>query len=194
MKFGGFQPFTLSDYPANCAAIVFCSGCNLRCPYCHNKELWSSSLSTISEEEVIKVLLFRKSLLKGLVISGGEPTLQGDSLVRFMNRVKELDYFIKIDTNGTDPKLIEEMISSSLVDFIAMDIKSPFQKYTELTNTAVDIRLIQKSINIIVNSGLAHLFRTTWDKTRLTEEDIEIIKEIIPAGSQFVLQKCRYYR
>lgn len=190
MNIGGFQPFTLSDYPGYCAAIVFTIGCNFCCEYCHNKTLLNDNAAQISETKIFEFLQDKHKKLDGLVISGGEPTLQHD-LQFFIQRVKELGFKVKLDTNGSRPEILETLITNKLVDYIAMDIKAPLHKYHKLADTPMNIAHIKHSINILTNSGIDHLFRTTWYKKLLTNSDVDAIKNLLPKNSTFVLQECR---
>ncbi|MGD9153155.1 MAG: anaerobic ribonucleoside-triphosphate reductase activating protein [Gammaproteobacteria bacterium] len=189
MKIGGIQSFTLSDYPGYCAAIIFTIGCNFRCPYCHNKSLCDESAAQITEKEIMDFLITKQGKLDGVVITGGEPTIQTD-LENFIQKIKELNYIVKLDTNGSYPNVLTRLITKGLLDYIAMDIKAPFSIYDKLAGTQVSISAIYHSIKIIASSGIEHVFRTTWDKKLLTEYDISVIKSLLPAGSKFITQKC----
>jgi len=190
MILGGYEPFSLSDYPQKPAAVVFTKGCNLRCPYCHNSQLWteSSDASELSEREVLDQLEKRRGLLDAVVISGGEPTIQKD-LCDFIQLVKNMGFAIKLDTNGTNPEMLEELIARGLVDFIAMDIKAPLRKYEDLTGVEINTSLILNSMHIISASDVDHLFRTTWVDQMLSDECAGKIKAMIPPGSTHKWQK-----
>jgi len=190
MKIGGMQPFTLSDYPGLCAAIIFTLGCNFRCSYCHNKRLLNNNAKPISNEQVFEFLNAKRGKLDGIVISGGEPTLQPD-LHKMLQQIKSLQYQIKLDTNGTNPNVLKKLMDRGLVDYIAMDIKAPMFAYHKLAGVPVITSDIEKSIDIIINSGINHMFRTTWDKTLLTQSDIDAIQVLLPKSSNFVLQDCK---
>ena len=190
MKLGGLVKFTLIDFPGTPAAIVFTQGCNFRCRYCHNPELVYPHLFTESmpEEEVMAFLQRRRGTLEGVVISGGEPTLQED-LVRFMAQVKALGYKTKLDTNGTRPEVLKELIDKKLVDFIAMDLKAPLEKYAAITGVEANSTVLRESMSLIVKSGLAYQFRTTYDKEVLTDDDIAAISQIVE-GKNYTVQEC----
>lgn len=187
MFIGGFQKCSLMDYPEKISCIIFTQGCNFRCPYCHNPELTEISSNSIDKSEILNFLQKRKGKLDAVVITGGEPTLQ-KSLIEFMTNIKELDYLIKLDTNGTNPQALEEIINSKLVDYIAMDIKSPIEKYQEITCSKTCTNSIKKSINLIKNSGIKHEFRTTIVKEQLNFNDIQQIA-ILTKGSKHYFQK-----
>jgi len=187
MKIAAIQSLSLSDFPGHCAAIIFTVGCNLRCPYCHNKNLWDENCQQISEPEVLAFLLSKTKKLDGVVITGGEPTIQPD-LILFIKKIKNLGYKIKLNTNGTNPNCINNLIEHGLIDYIAMDIKAPFYSYEALCNTTVFIEDIKESIKLISVSKIAHEFRTTFAKKWLSETDIKAIKDIIPKASKHIIQ------
>jgi pyruvate formate lyase activating enzyme len=140
MRIGGLQKLSLIDFPGKLAAVIFTQGCNLRCRYCHNPELVLPSCfhETIKEEDVLAFLYSRRKYLEGVVISGGEPTVQPE-LIPFMRSVKQMNFALKLDTNGTRPEILKEIIALQLVDFIAMDVKAPLEKYEEVTATLFDV-------------------------------------------------------
>ena len=190
MMFGGFTPFTLIDYPGKTAAMVYTIGCNFRCPYCHNPELVSQVCETkIDEEKVIDFLRSRVGLLDGVVITGGEPSMHGDNLINFMRRVKLLNFSIKLDSNGVDPSFLQKVIQENLVDYIAMDIKSPMVKYMQTVNRSVDVEAIRKSIELIKSSGKDYEFRTTVLDSLLSFDDIDKIGTEISGAKRYFLQK-----
>lgn len=190
MKIGGLVKFTLIDFPSTPAAIVFTQGCNFRCRYCHNPELVYPHLFTESmpEEEVMAFLQRRQGTLEGVVISGGEPTLQED-LIRFMADIKALGYKTKLDTNGTRPEVIKELIDKKLVDFIAMDLKAPLEKYAAITGVDANSTVLKQSMDLIVKSGLAYQFRTTYDKEVLDDNDIAALSATVDA-QHYKVQEC----
>ncbi|MBO4707528.1 MAG: anaerobic ribonucleoside-triphosphate reductase activating protein [Elusimicrobiaceae bacterium] len=189
MKIGGLLKFSMIDFPGYISAIVFTQGCNIRCKYCHNPELLPISANTsYDEEEILYYLEKRKNCLEGLVITGGEPTLQAD-LKNFIVKVKSFGYKIKLDTNGTNPQMVRELINEHLVDFIAMDIKAPFEKY-HLVCGPVDIDKVKETMSLIINSGIDYQFRTTYYKEVLNDADLDIIKSMCPDVSKFKLQEC----
>ena len=188
MKVGGLQKLSLIDYPGNPAAVIFTQGCNMQCPYCHNPQLVYPELfeKVLSEEDLFNFLKKRQGVLKGIVITGGEPTIHAD-LPEFAKKIKALGYAIKIDTNGSSPDTLKLLIAENLIDFIAMDIKAPLQKYGLFYKG--DIADIEKSINIIKSSLLPHQFRTTYDTDILDENDIKDIR-FLAGSSEFVVQEC----
>jgi pyruvate formate lyase activating enzyme len=188
MKIRGLQPVTASDFPGRMAAIVFTQGCNFHCPFCHNASLLPMDAdSLIGEDTVFSFLKKRQNLLDGLVISGGEPCLQED-LPGFCRQVKDMGFAVKLDTNGSRPAVIKELLDQNCVDFIAMDIKAPLSRLAELTGTVSHGPQIRRSISLIAASGVDHLFRTTDVKPLLSSEDHLSIKELVPPGSAHVVQ------
>jgi pyruvate formate lyase activating enzyme len=188
MKIGGLQKLSLIDYPQKTAAVIFTQGCNMFCPYCYNPQLVYPHLfgQSIKEDEVLSFLKKRRGLLQGVVISGGEPTLQKD-LADFVHSIKKLKFSVKLDTNGSNPVLLQELIEEKLIDFIAMDIKSPLQKYHFFYKG--DLENVKRSIAIIKSCGIPHLFRTTYDKDILTDADLTRIKEL--GSTSHITQECR---
>ncbi|MBO8130298.1 MAG: anaerobic ribonucleoside-triphosphate reductase activating protein [Candidatus Marinimicrobia bacterium] len=192
MKIGGFQKFSLIDYPGLVSAIIFTYGCNFRCSYCQNPELINESFQDfISEDEIFDFLKKRKSKIDGVVITGGEPLIQND-LPNFIYKIKLLDYKVKIDTNGSIPHVIKDLISKRLIDYIAMDVKAPFDKYNFVINVKTDYtQMIKESIKLIMNSGLPYEFRTTYIKQFLSYEDVIRIAKSISGADLFVIQKLQ---
>jgi len=191
MIFGGFQKFSLIDYPGKICAIVFTQGCNFRCPYCHNPELVEfnrQDYAAPEEDEIISFLEKRKGKIDALTVTGGEPLLQPD-LDTFLTRVKELGYLIKLDTNGSLPSELENVIQNRLIDYIAMDVKSPIGKYSEVIRARIDTDKILRSINLIMDSGLEYEFRTTVAKDLLCKDDILKIGPLVHNACLYVLQK-----
>ena len=190
MEFGGFEKFTLIDYPTKVAAMVYTIGCPFRCPYCHNPELVDETCTTrIDEKAILDFLDGRKGMLDALVITGGEPTMHGEKLISFMREVKHRGFLVKLDSNGVDPDFLQKVLDEKLVDYIAMDIKSPLSKYSQTVTRPVDLEAIKKSIEIIKTSGIEYEFRTTIVKSMLSMEDIEQIGKEIQGAKAYYLQK-----
>jgi pyruvate formate lyase activating enzyme len=191
MIIGGFQRFSLIDFPGKICAIVFTQGCNFRCPYCHNPELVDAkrpSTGTFSEQEVTSFLERRKGKLDALTITGGEPLMQPD-LEDLLSRVRALGYLIKLDTNGSFPRRLEGIIHSKSVDYLAMDIKATPEKYRSVIRKDVDISKILESITLIKNSGLDHEFRTTLVKPLFEREDFFEIGRLAEDCKLYALQR-----
>jgi pyruvate formate lyase activating enzyme len=189
MNISGIQKLSLVDFPGVPAVVIFTQGCNMTCPYCHNPQLVYPHLfeTCISNEEILKFLKKRQHLIKGVVITGGEPTLQKD-LAKFIKLIKDLNFLVKLDTNGANPIVLKDLIDKSLLDFIAMDIKSPAEKYNLFFKG--DLDMIKQSIRIIQSSEIKHLFRTTYDTDILNDLDLSLIKKVT-ANSTYVIQECR---
>ncbi|MDI3534351.1 MAG: pyruvate formate lyase activating enzyme [Thermosediminibacterales bacterium] len=190
MNIGGLQKFSLIDYPGKISAVVFTQGCNFRCPYCHNPELVNPDFfeEPLCNEEVFGFLKSRKGKLDAVVVTGGEPTLQTD-LIDFIERIKDMGYLVKLDSNGSNPETINKLIESRTIDYFAMDIKAPLEKYKEIARSSVDPGKIKQSIKLIMDSGLDYEFRTTVIKSMLDLNDIIQIAKIIKGAERYVLQK-----
>jgi len=192
MVIGGLQKSSLSDYPGRISAIVFTRGCGFRCPYCHNPELVDPSryAGEIPQAEIENFLRSRKGKLEGVVVSGGEPTVHED-LPEFLGTLKGMGYAVKLDTNGTNPRMLRRILSERLVDFIAMDIKAPPALYELTVNAPVAIEDILLSGELIRASRVPHEFRTTWIPALLTKADILVIAGIVAGCDRYVLQPFR---
>lgn len=189
MKICGLQKLTLVDYPGKMAAIIFTGGCNFRCPFCHNSALVTdvNNQEEIEEEEVLAFLEKRKNLLEGVVVTGGEPLIHSD-IIPLLKKIKELGYLIKLDTNGTFPNLLEEIIDLGLCDYVAMDIKNSLKNYGKTIGfETYDTSKIEKSINLLKKGKVSYEFRTTVVKNIHFEEDfLEIAKMISPESNYFL--------
>lgn len=190
MQISGLQKTTLLDYPGHLAATIFMKGCNFRCPFCHNKDLVlpSENTTVYSQKEILLFLQKRQGILEGVCITGGEPTLSTD-LMDFMKEIKKLSYLIKLDTNGTNPRLLHSLLEQSLLDYIAMDIKTDQFHYPSIANTtALKIEDIEKSVSSIKASGIAYEFRTTVVKELHTKETFFSIRDWIGDCHLYALQ------
>ncbi len=187
MLIGGFQKFSLIDYPGEISAIVFGFGCNLRCPYCHNPELVNMTSPVIPEEEILNFLKQRIGKLTAISITGGEPTIQ-ENLPEFIAEIKEMGFLVKLDTNGSNPDMLEKLIKDRSIDYAAMDIKMPLNRYNELSIGDCST-LIGKSIKIIVSSDINYEFRTTVVKSLLSKDDILKIGKTISGADIWYLQR-----
>ena len=195
MLFGGLQKSSMIDYPGKIACVLFLSGCNFNCPYCHNPQLAKSRTQCppiLDEQAVDAFLSKRKSFLDGVVISGGEPTLQSD-ITSLCAKVKKMGYPVKLDTNGSQPRVLGRLIDESLVDYIAMDIKTdPFQydpllKSPSRKANAPDA--ILESIELIMASGVDYEFRTTCVKPLVDARVIAKIVRHIQNARLYALQR-----
>ncbi|MEM0492845.1 MAG: anaerobic ribonucleoside-triphosphate reductase activating protein [Candidatus Thermoplasmatota archaeon] len=190
MNIGGLQKTSLLDYPGCISMIIWTNGCNLKCPFCYNKNLALGVEKTYPEEDVFSFLSKRKGMIDGVVITGGEPLIQKD-IVSFAEKVKKQGYLLKIDTNGTLPEKIRELLDGKLVDYIAMDIKAPKSKYDQLSGIKVDASKIDESIDLIKNKAPDYEFRTTMVPGMLTKEDVLEIAEWIKGAKRYYLQQFR---
>ncbi len=192
MIIGGMDPCSLCDYPGRVASVIFTQGCNFRCPFCHNTALlpMNPAHEALDNEAVLGWLQGRRDRIRAVVISGGEPTLQA-GLQAFLRRLHHIDLAIKLDTNGSRPVILAELIQAGLTDYVAMDIKAPCAKYRNLAGVRVSTERIKESIRIIAESGLRHEFRTTVVPGLLNQEDISAIRKMVPSGSIYRLQEYR---
>jgi pyruvate formate lyase activating enzyme len=197
MKIAGFQKTSLIDYPGKIVSIVFTQGCNLKCPYCHNSELIpleNTDNSYFPEEDIFDFLKMRKKLIDGVSITGGEPLLQPD-LINFIKRLKNDGLLVKLDTNGTNPIMLENLLKGNLLNYIAMDVKAPFAKYELATGVGHLNEKINLSIELIKDTGnkqnLDYEFRTTVVPGIHKNEDILEIGKIIKGAKNFYLQNFR---
>jgi len=181
----GLQKTTLLDYPEKVASIIFTGGCNFNCDYCYNKDL--PSQETISEKSVLEFLKKRKHLIEGVVVTGGEPTIN-DDLPDFIKKVKAIGLLVKLDTNGTNPKMLKQLIDDKLIDYVAMDIKCSKEKYELVAGVLVDVVSVDESVSILKNSGIDYEFRTTCTPD-MNEEDFEKIGKWIEGSKRYFLQR-----
>lgn len=194
MEIGGLQKLTLIDYPGHIAVTVFLTGCNFRCPWCYSSELVLpekiKKQPKISEKEFFKYLKERKKLLEGLVLCGGEPTI-AKGLMALIKKIKKMGYLIKLDTNGSAPTLLKKLIDKKLVNYIAMDIKGPKERYIEFTGTKVDLKKIQKSIDILKEGKVDYEFRSTIVPALHKKEDVIEMAKWIRGAKKYYLQNFR---
>ena len=186
MNIQGFQKLTLLDFPQKTACTIFCGGCNLRCPFCHNGSLVKKPTENPNaEKDVLEYLEKRKGILDGICITGGEPLLQPD-FKDFVLKVKEMGFLVKLDTNGALPKRLKDIIP--YVDYVAMDVKSSFENYHKATGSDIDVSLFKESIDIIRSSSVMHEFRTTLVKSVHKKEDIIEIAKYLKGEKNYFLQ------
>jgi pyruvate formate lyase activating enzyme len=190
MQINGFSKTTLLDYPKHLAATIFLGGCNMRCPFCHNASLVTgvTSQPIIPEQEVLSYLIKRKGILEGVCITGGEPSLYPD-LIEFIAKIKVLGLKVKLDTNGTNPKMIKSLVADRLIDYIAMDIKNSKEKYSTTVGLSdFNLEPIIESVNFLLTSTLDYEFRTTIVKEYHTEEDMLSIGKWLFGAKAYFLQ------
>lgn len=197
MLIGGLQKTSLIDFPGRISCVVFAQGCNFRCPFCHNPDLVlpadRARQSLLDETTVLAFLKKRRGLLDGVVISGGEPTLSR-GLVSFCHKLRSLGYFVKLDTNGSRPDILEKLFEQNLVDYVAMDIKTSLDRYPAAAGTAVDTQAIVESIDLILKKAPDSEFRTTCVKPFLDKTVMADIGKRIHRAPHYILQRCQQHR
>ena len=190
MRIQGLQKLTLLDFPERTACTVFTTGCNFRCPFCHNASLVVDipKEAEISEEEFFAFLQKRKGILDGVCVSGGEPLLQPD-IEQFIRKIKDMGFAVKLDTNGSFPNKLIHMVEQGLVDYVAMDIKNSPETYAFTSGTeALDIEAIKKSVSYLKEGHVPFEFRTTVVKRYHSKESFEEIGEWISGTEKYFLQ------
>ena len=199
MIIGGLEKLSILDYPDHLAAIIFTQGCNFRCHFCYNpmlvlphkgedeKNIKEKGFSELSTKNLFLFLRERFGRLDGVVITGGEPTLHPD-LPEFIKKIKKIGYDVKLDTNGTNPDMLNQLIKEKLIDYIAMDLKAPKEKYEATVNVPVNYKNIEKSVKMIIKSGLPHEFRTTVVPGLLDKNDFTKMGEMIKGAQNWFLQ------
>jgi len=190
MNIFGIEKSSFIDYPNKISTVIFTGGCNFRCPYCHNTSIVKQEGEMISEKEAITFLIKRKRFIDAVCITGGEPTLQPD-LYQFISVLKKEGFSVKLDTNGTRPHVLTNLIEDKLLDYVAMDIKAPFTKYSNVVDQRVDTNYIESSIDLLHNSDIDYEFRTTVCKELLNKEDIISIAMAIKGSRRFYIQNFR---
>jgi len=192
MEFGGIQKTSFVDYPAKIAVVLFTKGCNYACPYCHNPSLSAPDEKTpcITEEEALEVLRKRRKYADALVVSGGEPTLHKDLPV-FLSKARAIGYLVKLDTNGSNPDFLSQLLSEGLVDYVALDLKAVPEDYPLLTRSKSEAENVKKSAEATKKSGVDYEFRTTVAHEMLTPQKMRRICEWIGGGKKLFLQRFR---
>jgi pyruvate formate lyase activating enzyme len=191
MIFGGIQENSMIDFPGKLACVLFVPGCNFRCPYCHNPSLALNQIdpeNTLTIQEGIDFLIERQGFLDGVVITGGEPTLQPE-LLSVCQKIKQLGYPIKMDTNGSRPKVIAALLAAGVIDYIAMDIKCDPEHYVPQIWPNGDPAAVLSSVGLILGSGVAHEFRTTCIHPLVTHSTIEKMSRLVEGADLYVLQQ-----
>ncbi|MDO9399434.1 MAG: anaerobic ribonucleoside-triphosphate reductase activating protein [bacterium] len=209
MIIGSLQKISLLDYPGYLSAIIFTQGCNFRCQFCYNPQLVlpvsgdnfeytgfnnnnqpQKDRLEYKEDDLFVFLKSRVDKLDAVVITGGEPTIYKD-LIDFIIKIKKLGFLVKLDTNGSNPEVIRELINKKLVDYIAMDIKASKEKYQQVVGTQVDWKKIKESVKLIMASGLSYEFRTTVVPEFFTQSDVSAIGGLIKGADKWYLQKFK---
>lgn len=190
MKIHGIQKMTLVDYPGLVACILFSGGCNFRCPYCHNGELVlrPDDFPIIAEEDIFSFLKKRVGVLDGVVVSGGEPTLEKD-LPDFLRKIKDLGFLVKLDTNGSNPEMLKAVVSSHLVDYVAMDIKNSFDRYgLTIGIPSFDTFRVEESIDYLLSGVVDYEFRTTVTREYHDEKSFEQLASRLAGCRNYYIQ------
>ncbi len=190
MQIKGLQKLTLLDYPEKVACTVFTAGCNMRCGFCHNATLVTKiDQNFISEEDFFKFLKGRVGILDGVCVTGGEPLLQKD-IENFLAKIKALGFLVKLDTNGTFPDLLKDLVEKNLVDYVAIDIKNSPDKYALTCGVKdVDIAQIKQSVDFLINGKIDYEFRTTVTNELFDESDFEKIGLFIKGAKKYFIQQ-----
>ena len=192
MKIGGLQKTSLIDFPDKVSAVVFLQGCNFRCPFCHNPELVIGSrfAKPMDEAEFFAFLDKRKRQLDGIVVSGGEPTVHAD-LPEFLRKIRSYGYAIKIDTNGSNPAMLREMLDGKLLDFVAMDLKGDPDHYEDYCGAKIPGDAVRESIRMIMQCGLPYEFRTTAVPGQHTIEKLKALALLVKGARRYAIQAFR---
>lgn len=192
LEIKGLQKTSLIDYPGKICCVIFFGGCDFRCPFCYNVDivLNPDKLPTIPEEEFLEFLKKRKKWLDGACLGGGEPCIHQD-LPEFIRKVKSLGFLVKLDTNGSKPEMLEKLLKEKLLEYIAMDIKAPLEKYDKAAGVKVDKKAIQKSIDLIIKSGIDHEMRSTVLPRLHSKEDIISMAKLVRNAKRYFLQQFR---
>ena len=188
MNLQGYQKLTLLDFPSKVACTVFTGGCNFKCPFCHNASLvLSPNEFKSAQEDIFIYLSSRKGIIDGVCITGGEPLLQPD-IEDFIVKVKELGLLVKLDTNGSFPSKLKTLLDKGLLDYVAMDIKASKENYSKLCGADINIKDIEKSVEILKESNIPYEFRTTAVKELHTKEDFYNIGLWLKGAEKYFIQ------
>ena len=191
MKIAGWQKTSLVDYPGEISTVLFTSGCNWKCFYCHNYKMVTDPKNLVDENEIKNYIWQHRGKLDAVVVSGGEPTIQPD-LIDFLKWLRGTGLKIKLDTNGSNPEVIKKILDKKLVDYIAMDVKSGIKNYGKITKLKIDFENIGRSIRLTMNSKIDYEFRTTVFKKFVELEDLEEIGKLINGAKKYFLQNYVY--
>ena len=189
IKVAGWQKLSLIDYPGKMAAVIFLAGCNMRCHYCHNHHIWDVRQNRMSFEKILAELRQRIVWLDAVVVSGGEPTVSVD-LVPILQALRKLGLLIKLDTNGTRPEIVRQVVNTGLVDFVALDIKAPAAKYVAITGKPIDKVLVTAQF-LKAQNRVSYMFRTTLSPLLDEKDLLEMGQKIINGASCWQIQQCR---
>ena len=191
MEILGLEKVSMVDFGDKICAVIFTGGCNFRCPFCHNSGIVEKIYERFDEAEILNYLEERKKLLDGVVVSGGEPTLQRD-LSRFIEKLKQLGYLVKLDTNGTNPDKLEELLKAKLLDYVAIDIKNNFDDYYTICGVKkVNVEGIKRSLALLKEYGVGYELRTTLIDEYHNKENIEKLADDLNGEKVLYLQKFK---
>lgn len=191
MNLAGFQKLSMVDYPAHLASVVFLQGCNFRCPYCYNLELIEPNQRfSCQEEDLFEFLSNQKTMIEGVVVTGGEPFLQ-KGLADFIKRIKEKGFKVKVDTNGSNPQELRALLDKDLLDYVAIDVKTSFPKYHLLGADKSTEKKVRESVSLIMRQKTLYEFRTTCVPGIVDEQDFFIIGEAVRGAPKHCLQQFR---
>ncbi|MCE5299856.1 MAG: anaerobic ribonucleoside-triphosphate reductase activating protein [Spirochaetia bacterium] len=188
MRINGFEGISVIDYPGKIASIIYTSPCNFACPFCHNPGLIKVNDRVLEQDDVFEELAGRAGFVEGVVITGGEPTLQLD-LADFMAALRSMGLKVKLDTNGYRPQALAEIFERGVADYVAMDIKTSPERYSEACGAKVEVERVRESIKLIMNSGVDYEFRTTLVPGFIQAEDADKIGAMINGAKQYSLQQ-----
>lgn len=188
----GVQKLSLVDYPKYPAFVLFLGGCNFRCPFCHNESIVNKKDILYPLENVLEMIESRKHFINAIVVTGGEPTIYGKKLIDLLIELKKFNLKIKLDTNGSNPLLLKEILEKALVDYVAMDIKNTFKKYEQTAGAKVDHEKIKESIQLIEEHAKEYEFRMTINKSMHSLEDIKEVTTYVKRKDRFFLQPYKY--
>ena len=202
MIIGGLEKLSILDYPDHLAAVIFTQGCNFRCHFCYNpmlvlprkgedeKNKKEKGFSPLSTEDLFLFLEKRSGRLDGVVITGGEPTIHVN-LPAFIKKIKKIGYDVKLDTNGTNPEMLTYLLEKKLIDYVAMDLKAPFDRYESVVGVKINYYNLKKSVKMIIKSGLPHEFRTTVVPGLLKKSDLKTMGRLIKGAQNWYLQSFK---
>jgi len=191
MRIIGHQKTSLIDYPDKICTVFFAAGCNFRCLYCHNSHIVKGEEEELDEEEIFDFLEQRKKFIDAVCISGGEPTLYED-LPEWIGKIREKGFLIKLDTNGTNPKMLQRLLDQNLLDYVAMDVKAPWNQYRQIVGTDADVEAVRESVEILKEENRIEVeFRTTVCQEHLSLEDILKIAETLKGSRRYTIQNFR---
>ncbi len=189
-RLAGLIPASMLDWPGKIASTLFVSGCNFRCAYCHNPSLLSARESQEDWGAIVAHFRAKESWLDGVVVTGGEPTADPD-LPSLLTALGELGIPAKIDTNGSNPSVLRHLIAEDLVSFVALDVKTTWERYEDVTGSSGSAEAVAESVRLLIESGIRHEFRTTLYPGAVTIKDIPVIARYLEGGALYALQQFR---